>query len=745
MKVLLKLSFLFTCFQILAQNSFQLTKIERHKSSQKIVSEYNYDGSKAPFLHGVASGDPLPDRVIIWTRVTVANPDKNIRVHWEISPDIDFRYIINSGYVTTNENKDYTVKVDADKLQESTTYYYRFKLYNTYSVIGKTRTSPKSSDEIENLRFAIVSCSNYQAGYFNAYQNIANRSDIDAVIHLGDYIYEYKKGGYGYSSNRPDRGHEPQHEIVTLEDYRVRYSFYRLDPNLQDIHQQHPFITVWDDHEFANDAYMDGAENHSDDEGDWNLRKSNAKKAYFEWLPVRENKEDSNRIYRKISYGKLVDLFMIDTRIEGRTKQINNHNNSNSKKFLAFSKSQKNKLNWAVNHMVENSFNDNLDYNEKIKISNYISRALKTETNHSLVNSKTINPFSIKELNEIKDILNKAEKNLKKKSLIKNRQTLSSSSILGDEQKSWLKNNLKKSSATWKIIGNQVMMTPFGLKINRFSKSWYSFLIPKWMKKWHQLNKDDWNLYTNEKNEILDFIQNNVNNVAILTGDIHMMFASEVERNGSCIIPEFTTPSVTSPNLDLLPDWAIWLLENLTKTTANDELIEDNKHIKKAYTQFHGYYILDIRKNKIQADWYFINTKEEIDPGAYFKIGFKNNINQCGLFEAKQSIGKDRGTYVIDNLSSKEDLSINQLDLLGVYPSVEDKNINIHYGVNRNDLLNLKIYNIQGQIVKNILQDHYHDKGLYNLQLFLNDLDSGIYIIKITNGHQKLIRKVKLG
>ncbi|HBI41153.1 MAG TPA: hypothetical protein DDY16_09465, partial [Tenacibaculum sp.] len=103
------------------------------------------------------------------------------------------------------------------------------------------------------------------------------------------------------------------------------------------------------------------------------------------------------------------------------------------------------------------------------------------------------------------------------------------------------------------------------------------------------------------------------------------------------------------------------------------------------------------------------------------------------------------GTYVIDNLSSKEDLSINQLDLLGVYPSVEDKNINIHYGVNRNDLLNLKIYNIQGQIVKNILQDHYHDKGLYNLQLFLNDLNSGIYIIKITNGHQKLIRKVKLG
>lgn len=178
-----------------------------------------------------------------------------------------------------------------------------------------------------------------------------------------------------------------------------------------------------------------------------------------------------------------------------------------------------------------------------------------------MVNSKTINPFSIKELNEIKDILNKAEKNLKKKSLIKNRQTLSSSSILGDEQKSWLKNNLKKSSATWKIIGNQVMMTPFGLKINRFSKSWYSFLIPKWMKKWHQLNKDDWNLYTNEKNEILDFIQNNVNNVAILTGDIHMMFASEVEKNGSCIIPEFTTPSVTSPNLDLLPDWAIWLLK----------------------------------------------------------------------------------------------------------------------------------------------------------------------------------------
>ncbi|CAM1370458.1 alkaline phosphatase D family protein [Tenacibaculum xiamenense] len=745
MRSFFNLSLLLMVIQTFAQTPFQITKIERpFTTERKGMKQNNYDWSKTPFLHGVASGDPLFDRVIIWTRITQSTPDEDITVFWEIASDANFKHVVNSGYTNTNSGQDYTVKVDADQLNENTSYYYRFKVDNTYSVTGKTRTAPKSTKEVENLRFAIVSCSNYQAGYFNAYQNIANRSDIDAVIHLGDYIYEYKKGGYGYSSSRPDRGHEPKHEIVTLEDYRVRYSYYRLDPNLQDIHQQHPFITVWDDHEFANDAHKDGAENHDDSEGDWNERKRNAKKAYFEWLPVRENSEDSKRIYRKISYGKLLDLFMVDTRIEGRTKQMGLGRGTTSKEFLALANSKKDKLEWATYNMVEDSYRNNLSHNEKITMANYIAKALKIELEGKSKTMSRSKVFSDSEIKEIEFLMNKAEKNIQHKLSLRLTQNRSSRSILGDQQKTWLKNGLSQSDATWKVIGNQVMMAPFGLKINRFSNSWYSFLIPSWMKKWHQLNKDDWNFYLDEKNEMLDYIKNNSNNIAVLTGDIHMMFASQIERNGNCIVPEFTTPSVTSPNLDMLPDWVIWLLEKLTNTTADAELIEDNPHIKRAHTTAHGYYILDIRKNQIQADWYFINTKERVDPSAYFKVGFKNELNQCGLINSPKTTGEDRGSYVADNSSAKNTKTVEQFSLLGVYSDVKEKNINVHYGFNKTDKLTVQIFDIQGQLVKTVFKDRSHEEGLYNLKLFLNNLKSGFYLVRATNGLQNFGRKVFL-
>ena len=270
-------------------------------------------GPETLFQHGVASGDPLPDGIILWTRVTPLT-DEPVNVKWELASDARFEKIVDSGTFTTSPERDFTVKVDVGDLSAGTTYYYRFKALRRTSPIGRTRTAP--SGTVERLRFAIVSCSSFAHGYFHTYRALAAQLDLDAVLHLGDYIYEYNSGGYGNV-----REYEPENEILTLADYRMRHALYKRDPDLQAVHQQHAFITVWDDHETANDAYKDGAQNHDPaTEGAWAERKAAGQRAYAEWMPIREQ-DAGTRVFRKLSYGNLVDIVMLDTRLWGRTKQ----------------------------------------------------------------------------------------------------------------------------------------------------------------------------------------------------------------------------------------------------------------------------------------------------------------------------------------------------------------------------------------------------------------------------------------
>lgn len=270
---------------------------------------YLRDISLAPFYHGVASGDPLYDQVIIWTRVTPADSLPDIDVVWEVSLDNDFKEIVKSGTVSTDPDRDYTVKVDVEGLDEGTTYFYRFHALGSSSMIGKTKTASKNPRQ---LNFGVVSCSNYEWGYFNAYGALA-KEELDAVIHLGDYIYEHAPGVYGDSTLA--RTTVPANEIITLQDYRTRYSQYRLDKDLIAAHAKHPFINIWDDHEIANNAYKDGAQNHQEDEGSYEDRKSAARQVYYEWIPIREG----DKHYRQFKFGELTDLIMLDERLEGRT------------------------------------------------------------------------------------------------------------------------------------------------------------------------------------------------------------------------------------------------------------------------------------------------------------------------------------------------------------------------------------------------------------------------------------------
>ncbi len=300
-----------------------------------------------PFFHGVASGDPLADKVIIWTKVSPVSNTENIDVAWRMALDPEMTQIVKQGNYSATASRDFTVKVDVTGLSSNKYYYYDFKAFGKHSVRGRTKTAP-SADESNEVRLGVVSCSNYEYGYFNTYKMLAKRNDIDAILHLGDYIYEYEVGGY--SAGIAGRTHEPENEIVSLQDYRIRHSHYKLDNNLQNLHQQFPFITVWDDHESADNSYKDGANNHTEGaEGSWVERKSHSIQAYMEWMPIREN-ANGKSIYRTINYGNLVNLYMLDTRIEERDLQAATGNvieiNDSTRRLIGDKQ-----FNWLVNEM----------------------------------------------------------------------------------------------------------------------------------------------------------------------------------------------------------------------------------------------------------------------------------------------------------------------------------------------------------------------------------------------------------
>jgi alkaline phosphatase D len=265
------------------------------------------------FRHGVASGDPLSDRIILWTRITPPSSvlsSSPLTVRWRIATNETLTDVVASGVADAPHERDYTVKVDAGNLRPAATYYYAFDAGGEQSPTGRTRTLPIDTGR---LRLATVSCSNYPAGYFNVYRAVANRDDLDAVVHVGDYIYEFGDGVYGNASSI-GRAPLPRNEAITLNDYRTRYAVYRSDIDLQAAHHRHPFIAVWDDHELANDAWAGGAATHTAAKGDWAVRQAAAYRAYLEWMPIRESSSSGIHLYRSFRIGPLADLIMLDTR-----------------------------------------------------------------------------------------------------------------------------------------------------------------------------------------------------------------------------------------------------------------------------------------------------------------------------------------------------------------------------------------------------------------------------------------------
>lgn len=515
------------------------------------------DSGLVSFEHGVASGDPLDDRVILWTRVTPQESQRKIRVKVEVASDGKFESLVHSSVKSATAESDYTVKVDVEGLSAGTVYYYRFRSGDAASVIGRTKTL--SRGDVDSVRLAVFSCANYptsHGGYFNVYGHAAAAADVDAVVHLGDYIYEYGKAPDSENGNPQGSGRDlPEYsdkEILTLDDYRNRYALYRTDPQLQALHASHPFITVWDDHEVANDAYVGGAQNHNEGEGSFDARKKAALRAYYEWMPVRPVEENnSGRVYRSFSFGNLVELLMLDTRLAGREKQL--------------------------------SYKDYFDPD-----TGFDGRRFGEDIGSP------------------------------------------DRTLLGRGQLDWLRGKLAGSTATWQVLGQQVLMgrmnvpaeiiphlgdrTPeiAGLidelteikermlrddpSVTQDERGRVNTVLP--------YNLDAWDGYPAEREAVLEAAYKAGKNLVVLAGDTHNGWANNLEdAEGKRVGVEFATASVSSGGLETY----LKLKPEQSEEFARDleVLIDDLAY---SNTKDRGYMIISFTPRRAQSRWIYVDT-----------------------------------------------------------------------------------------------------------------------------------------
>lgn len=566
------------------------------------------DKAPALFTHGVASGDPLTDRVIIWTRaVPNGSSSKNIPVAWEICNDDTFQNILLRGHTTTGPKSDYTVKVDVVGLKPGQTYYYRFICEDVISPLGRTKTLP--AGRVDALDLAVVSCSNYPQGYFHVYKEIANR-DFDAVLHLGDYIYEYPAGGYSNEKmvNEHGRAVAPKGEVIALDDYRTRYGLYRSDPDLQAVHAAHPFICVWDDHEVANDTWKTGAQNHNEGEGLFADRKKAALRAYHEWLPIRESQTGQENIYRAFQVGDLATLVMLDTRITGRTKGLE-YAEDLPPRTMAF-----NMAATPPKAITDSAELEKLKADQKLAGNiKEIPIPFKFENGRStpILDWNIIKTLNPEKLPEGITYLPDTER-FKNEILGGKDRTL-----LGETQEKWLETVLAKSKSAgtpWQIIGQQVLTGKVGfpnIADEHIDYEKASYVTPEQIARFRMLsqlgmplNLDAWDGYPAARNRLFSTLKTNAVNAVTLAGDTHNAWAFDMkDEAGNAVAVEFATAGVSSPGLEsYLP-----VDPNVTEKALKDASPE----LKYINAQNRGWLELAITKANVTATWQYVSTVHE--------------------------------------------------------------------------------------------------------------------------------------
>ncbi|WP_087548395.1 alkaline phosphatase D family protein [Acinetobacter sp. WCHA39] len=532
------------------------------------------------FEHGVASGDPLQDSVILWTRLTPSDSSARLQVTWEIALDQQFKQIIKTDKVTTAAAQDFTVKVDAIGLKPNQSYFYRFVFGDKISPVGQTKTLPTSTSKVS---FAVCSCSNYPAGYFYVYREMA-KQNVDVVIHLGDYIYEYGADGYATEDAAKLGRTLPANndkEIIKLDDYRKRYALHRKDKDLQALHHRHPFIVIWDDHELANDTWREGAENHQSNEGSFLDRKLAALQAYFEWMPIRPIDDQHIKIYRQFDFGNLVQLTMLDTRIIARDQQLD-----------------------YVDYMTANGLN-----------------AAKFQA----------------------DLTNPAR------------------TLMGYTQRDWLLGKLQQSTATWNVLGQQILMAkmlipaelllslaeitsgnPTADTLNKMNTQITELVTLKMRLKQGDpsltsqekariltvapYNLDAWDGYFVEREILYGTLAQLNKKVVVLAGDTHNAWSSNLySKDGAFVGVELATSSVSSPGLEKYLNIPLAQLQQFefAFTTLIDELNYCNLNQR-------GYLMVQFDETQVQSQWVYVDSIKKsqysIDTARQYQLSFDKNL-----------------------------------------------------------------------------------------------------------------------
>jgi phosphodiesterase/alkaline phosphatase D-like protein len=516
------------------------------------------------FNHGVASGDPYVDSVILWTRITPpAGFAGLVDVQWEVSrsPGFEPASIVDSGTFSTSAARDWTVKVEADGLGADTPYYYRFRVGDVESMVGQTKTLPVGSDAV---RLAVFSCANFPAAdTFAAYGRAAAINAVnpyDALVHLGDYIYEYGPGGYGAAEGAAtDRGFSPNREIVSLDDYRLRYAQYHTDQNLQALRAAAPLIAIWDDHETANDSWSGGAQNHqSATEGDWIARRDAALKAYYEWLPIRDPDQRQasdgatalsplSQGYRSFDFGGVLDLHVLETRLTARDEQLNYPDAAAVQARIGAILSNPTEL---------------LAYAGKLGLTPPATQQAIPAFAQALA------PAVTQEL--VLATVQKAWGD-------------PSRDLIGDTQLAWLQNQMATSNATWQVLGQGVLMQSMAVPAELLLNAGDPALLDKYAAPLQKLatgtafadltaaeqalfseagkipyNLDAWDGYGVERETILQSALGLGKRLINLAGDTHNAWAGVLDTMtpagtkpaGTAAGVEFATPGVTSPGLE---------------------------------------------------------------------------------------------------------------------------------------------------------------------------------------------------
>ncbi len=526
------------------------------------------------FTHGVASGDPLANRVILWTRAVAAGSGTSFYVFWSISERADMRRPVAGGLVLSSPENDGCCKVDAAGLEPGKTYYYQFVYRDRRSAVGITRTLPVG--DVANIKLAFFSCSNHPKGFFNVYREAAQRDDLNAVLHLGDYIYEYGPTGYqtpGLAVGRNSVGQavtqprieqlNPRNETITLADYRQRYALYRSDADLQELHRKNPWIMVWDDHESTNDSWRNGAENHQPNEGSWETRLLDSTRAYHEWMPIRTALDGNRlRIWRAFDFGNLARLVMLDTRIEGRDQYAVSQD-----QFLSF----------------------------------YLTARPDGTFPADVVPGST-----------------------------RSRRMMSA------EQEAFIQSQLSTSTAPWQIIGNQTLLhfqsapnfsdtrvLPAAVRDALVAGIQQLLGGPAGLAQYNQLARaglplydfvaDSWAAYPTARTRLLGTLLQAARNPLVLTGDSHNSWAANLRLPTATGIVnvgvELATPSVSSPGFEeALPD--------IPSPALSAVIVESNSapaqtrvdQLVYAETSRRGFVLLDITRERAQAQWILVSN-----------------------------------------------------------------------------------------------------------------------------------------